>query len=95
MTAVVAWLDAVLSNMPLPLLEVWGRLSYLLGFALTACAFGGFTFRLGSGWGLGRERQAWDAKAVLSVPLTFLLITVRVTSARSSCSCPGRRPSSP
>ena len=76
MQAIITWLEATFGAMPLPLLEVWGRLSYLLGLALAICAFGGFTFRLGSGWGFGRERQAWDAKAVFSVPLTFLLVTV-------------------
>ena len=76
MQAIITWLEATFGAMPLPLLEVWGRLSYLLGLALAVCAFGGFTFRLGSGWGFGRERQAWDAKAVFSVPLTFLLVTV-------------------
>ena len=25
MTAVVAWFEALLSNIPLPMLEVWGR----------------------------------------------------------------------
>ena len=76
MQVIITWLEATFGAMPLPLLEVWGRLSYLLGLALSACAFGGFTFRQGSGWGFGRERQAWDAKAVLSVPVTFLLITL-------------------
>ena len=74
MTAVVAWLDAVLSNIPLPLLEVWGRFSYIVGLFLAICAFGGFTFRIGEHWGFGRARQTWDAKAFLSVPLTFVLI---------------------
>ena len=52
MTAIVAWLDAVLSNIPLPVLEVWGRFSYLVGFFVAVCAFGGFTFRIGEHWGL-------------------------------------------
>ena len=74
MTAVVAWLDAVLSSIPLPLLEVWGRFSYIVGLFLAICAFGGFTFRIGEHWGFGRARQTWDTKAFLSVPLTFVLI---------------------
>ena len=41
---------------------------------LAVCAFGGFTFRVGGRWGFGRERQTWDAKAFLSMPLTFVLI---------------------
>ena len=53
---------------------MWGRFSYVVGLALAICAFGGFTFRIGESWGFGRERQTWDAKAFLSLPLTFVLI---------------------
>src|SRR6476661_5728907 len=74
MTAIVAWFEAVVSSIPLPLLEVWGRFSYLVGFCLAVYAFCGFTFRIGEHWGFGRARQRWDAKAFLSVPLTFVLI---------------------
>ena len=74
MTAVVAWLDAVLSNIPLPVLEVWGRFSYVIGVFLAICAFCGFTFRIGDRWGFGRARQRWDTKAFLSIPLTCVLI---------------------
>ena len=76
MKAVIDWLAALIADVPLALLEVWGRCSYVIGFALALFAFGGFTFRVGSRWGLGRERQAWDAKAVLSIPLTFVAILV-------------------
>jgi two-component system sensor histidine kinase/response regulator len=74
MTTVVAWFEAVLSNIPLPILEVWGRFAYVVGLFLAICAFGGFTFRIGERWRFGRARQGWDAKAFLSVPLTFVLI---------------------
>ena len=74
MTAVITWLEAIVGTIPLPLLEVWGRFSYLVGLVLAICAFGGFTFRIGERWGFGRERQTWDAKAFLSLPLTFVLI---------------------
>ena len=74
MTAIVAWLDAVLSNIPLPVLEVWGRFSYAVGLFVAICAFGGFTFRIGDHWGFGRARQRWDTKAFLSMPLTCVLI---------------------
>jgi PAS domain S-box-containing protein len=74
MTTVVAWFEAVLTNIPLPILEVWGRFAYVVGLFLAICAFGGFTFRIGERWGFGRARQGWDAKAFLSVPLTFVLI---------------------
>jgi two-component system sensor histidine kinase/response regulator len=39
-------------------------------------AFGGFTIRPAGRWGLGRTRQSWDAKALLSMILTFALIVV-------------------
>ena len=74
MTAVVAWIEAVVSSIPLPMLEVWGRFSYLVGFCLAVCAFSGFTFRIGEHWRFGRARQRWDTKAFLSMPLTFVLI---------------------
>ena len=74
MTSVIVWLEHVVATIPLPLLEVWSRFSYVVGLALAICAFGGFTFRIGESWGFGRERQAWDGKAFLSLPLTFVLI---------------------
>ena len=74
MNAIVAWLDAILSSIPLPVLEVWGRFSYVVGLLVAICAFGGFTFRIGDHWGFGRARQRWDTKAFLSIPLTCVLI---------------------
>ena len=74
MAAILAWLEALVETIPLPFLEVWGRFSYFVGLLLAVCAFGGFTFRIGDRWGFGRERQMWDAKAFLSLPLTFVLI---------------------
>lgn len=76
MLVIINWLETTFGNLPLPLLEVWGRFSYIIGFALAIYAFGGFTFRLGTHWGFGREQQAWDSKAFLAIPLTFLLIIV-------------------
>ena len=76
MTHVITWLETIVATLPLPLLEVWGRFSYLVGLLLAVCAFGGFTFRIGDRWGFGRERQTWDLKAFLSLPLTFVLIIV-------------------
>ena len=74
MTAVINWLQELVSAIPLPVLAAWGRSSYVIGLGLAVCAFGGFTFRLGDGWGPGRERQAWDEKAFLCIPLTFILL---------------------
>jgi PAS domain S-box-containing protein len=76
MTTVVTWFDAIFSSIPLALLEVWGRFAYVIGLVLAICAFGGFTFRIGERWGFGRARQTWNEKAFLSIPLTFVLITV-------------------
>src|SRR6187549_1531914 len=74
MNAIVAWLDAILSSIPLPVLEVWARFSYAVGLFVAICAFCGFTFRLGEHWGFGRARRGWDTKAFLSIPLTCVLI---------------------
>ena len=71
MSSVIAWLEGIVSGIPLPLLEVWSRFSYIVGFVLACCAFGGVIFRIGGQWGLGRQRQTWDTKAFLSLPLTF------------------------
>jgi PAS domain S-box-containing protein len=75
MITVIHWLEGIFGSLPLPLLEVWGRFAYIIGFALAISAFGGFTFKPGEAWGLGRERQAWDGKSIQSVLLTFLLVT--------------------
>jgi len=74
MTSIISWLEAFVSAIPLPLLEVWSRFSYIVGLVLAVCAFGGFTFRIGEQWGFGRARQTWNAKAFLSMPLTFVLV---------------------
>src|SRR4249919_3750045 len=74
MTAVITWLELMFDAIPLPLLEAWGRVAYIVGLFLALCAFGGFTFRIGDRWGFGRARQTWDAKAFLSLPLTSVLI---------------------
>ena len=74
MTTFISWIEAIVSAIPLPMLEVWGRFAYVVGLILAICAFGGFTFRIGEHWGFGRARQTWDTKAFLSMPLTFVLI---------------------
>jgi PAS domain S-box-containing protein len=74
MTAIITGFEMIVGAIPLPLLEVWGRFAYIVGLFLAVCAFGGFTFRIGEHWGLGRARQTWNVKAFLSMPLTFVLI---------------------
>lgn len=76
MGGVIGGIEAVLGSLPLDLLEVWGRFAFLVGSLLALAAFSGLTFRPGGGWGLGRERLAWDAEAVLSIPVTFVAIIV-------------------
>jgi signal transduction histidine kinase len=76
MSALIGALEAAFRAIPLPLLELWGRSAYLVGIILAVAAFGGFTFRPGGRWGLGRERQSWNDKAFLSIPLTFVLVFV-------------------
>ena len=76
MKGALGWLEGTFAGIPLAVLEVWGVLSYGIGLALALLAFGGFTLRLGQRWGLGRERLAWDAKALWCMPLTFVLIAM-------------------
>ena len=74
MTAIITWYEMIVAIIPLPLLEVWGRFSYIVGLFLAFCAFGGFTFRIGDHWGFRRCAATWNVHAFLSVPLTFVLI---------------------
>ncbi|SMC23073.1 PAS domain S-box-containing protein [Andreprevotia lacus DSM 23236] len=74
MRELIVGLQQLYGSVPLPLLEVWGRFAYLIGLMLAACAFTGVTFRPAGAWGLGREQQAWDARALFSAGLTFALI---------------------
>ncbi len=74
MDSAVKWIEAIFEAIPLSLLEVWGGFGYLLGLFLMVCAFSGITFRPAGQWGLGLERQTWDAKALGSLALTFVLI---------------------
>jgi PAS domain S-box-containing protein len=76
MPAIISWIEQAVGAIPLPVLEVWGRFAYLVGAGLAICAFGRFTFRVGGYWGFGRERQTWNERAFLAIPLTFVLIVV-------------------
>jgi signal transduction histidine kinase/CheY-like chemotaxis protein len=76
MAPIIRWLEDTFLGLPLTLLEVWGRTAFLFGLALALFAFGGFTFRRGRAWRLGRERQRWNATALLCIPVTFLLVTI-------------------
>lgn len=76
MNSILIALEGVFRNIPLPLLEVWGRFGFIAGAVLAVCAFGGITFRPGGTWGLGLQRYSWDSKALLSMALTSALIVV-------------------
>ncbi|TGN20170.1 PAS domain-containing protein [Leptospira idonii] len=76
MNSMIKWLEFVFAFIPLSLLEVWGRFGYIIGLFLMVAAFGGFTFRPGGKWGIGREKLSWDAQALFSVVLTFVLIFI-------------------
>lgn len=77
MTEIFNWLEAIFSGIPLGFLGAWGRFGYFAGLLLAVCAFAGITFRPGGGkWGLGWQIQRWDAKAILAIPVTWILIFV-------------------
>ncbi|MBI3395535.1 MAG: HAMP domain-containing protein [Spirochaetia bacterium] len=68
------WSESLFSSVPLPLMDAWGRFGYTLGIVLMILAYAGCTFKPGGRWGLGLERQSWDFKALISMPLTFVLV---------------------
>ncbi|KQW96655.1 hypothetical protein ASC94_07405 [Massilia sp. Root418] len=74
MHAVINMLEALFNQIPLSLLEVWGRLGYLIGFALMLCAYGGITVRAGGRWALGITSQSWNSRALLAAIFTFASI---------------------
>jgi two-component system sensor histidine kinase/response regulator len=76
MHQVINWLEEGYRAIPLSLLEVWGRLGYLLGVALMLCAFANLTFAPGGRWGLARQRQTWNARALAAAMITFAAIFV-------------------
>ena len=76
MKELYARVEGLFDGVPLGALEGWGRTAFVLGLVLAVAAFGGFTFRPGGRWGLGRERQSWDARAILSTVITFVLVVV-------------------
>lgn len=72
----MTWAENLVGSIPLPLLETWGKFAYLVGTVLAICAYAGFTFRAGGGWKLGRERSRWGLRAVLAIPITFLVVVL-------------------
>lgn len=72
----IAGIEAVFRAVPLSFLEVWGAFAYLIGALLMVAAFGGFTVRPGGRWGIGREHIFFDARALSSIPITFVMVFV-------------------
>lgn len=73
----IAGIEAVFRAMPLSFLELWGGFGYLVGALLMVAAFGGFTIKPGGRWGIGRVHSFFfDAKALYSIPITFVMIFV-------------------
>ena len=70
----VQFLEGLFTAIPLPILEIWGRLAYFIGLLLALFAFGGFSFTPRGRWGLGRIRQNWDSRALLCAGLTFAAV---------------------
>jgi signal transduction histidine kinase/ActR/RegA family two-component response regulator len=66
MHVVITWLESIFAAIPLDLLELWGRISYLLGFVLMLCAYGS----------LARMRQSWNGKALAGALITFTSIFI-------------------
>ncbi len=74
MHPLIQGLESLFNVLPPALLEVWGRLAYILGLLLALCAYGGFTFRPRGQWGLGRIRQSWDGRALMAMGITFAAV---------------------
>jgi hypothetical protein len=65
MNAIVAWYEMLVTTVPLPLLEVWGRFAYIVGLFLAICAFGGFHLpdRGALGYSAGRGRRGTRSRS--------------------------------
>ena len=64
MTAIVTWYKMIVGSIPLPLLEVLGRFSYIVGLLLAFCAFGGFTGKLSPDAWIVTPRAAYRISGV-------------------------------
>jgi PAS domain S-box-containing protein len=73
-TEIFTWLESIFSGIPLGFLGAWGRFGYFAGLILAIGAYGGVTLKPGGKWGLGWQRQRWDTKAMVSIPVTYVLI---------------------
>lgn len=76
MAEIIIWLELFISKIPLPILEVWGRFSFLLGSMIAIFAFTGFTFRNGKHFRISREVWTWNLKSFYFFLITFVSIFV-------------------
>ncbi|TGL11257.1 sensor histidine kinase [Leptospira levettii] len=74
MAEIIVWLEFVISKIPLPILEVWGRFSFLLGSLIAVFAYTGFTFRNGKQFRISREVWTWNLKSFYFFLITFISI---------------------
>ncbi|TGL03331.1 HAMP domain-containing protein [Leptospira bouyouniensis] len=76
MAEIIIWLELVISKIPLPILEVWGRFAFLLGSMVAIFAFTGFTFRNGKQFRISREVWTWNLKSFYFFLITFVSIFI-------------------
>ncbi|TGL90927.1 sensor histidine kinase [Leptospira congkakensis] len=76
MAPIIVWIEQIVSNIPLPILEVWGRFAFLLGSIISIFAFTGFTFRNGKSFRISREVWNWNLTSFYWFLITFVSIFV-------------------
>ncbi|MCW7470296.1 HAMP domain-containing sensor histidine kinase [Leptospira kanakyensis] len=76
MAEIIVWIEHIVSNIPLPILEVWGRFAFLFGSILSIFAFTGFTFRNGKSFRISREVWNWNLTSFYWFLITFVSIFV-------------------
>lgn len=76
MAEFIVWIERLVSNIPLPILEVWGRFSFLLGSIIAIFAFTGFTFRNGKTLRISREVWNWNLTSFYWFLITFVTIFI-------------------
>ncbi|EMI72380.1 PAS domain-containing protein [Leptospira noguchii] len=76
MHVIIQQLESIFELIPLPILEIWGFLGWVIGFFFMISAFTGFRLKITNGIDFKREIQFWDTQALLSIPFTFVFIFI-------------------
>ncbi|MCL8312334.1 PAS domain-containing protein [Leptospira interrogans] len=76
MHVIIQQLESIFESIPLPVLEIWGFLGWIVGLFFMISAFTGFRLKISNGIGFKREIQFWDTQALLSIPFTFVFIFI-------------------